>query len=103
LNVNFNTELQNNTTFLDFHIQEVIPFNKPVLLNLSAVFYVTCYMIMLSLWRICSIVDILLNGRGAVMEWYWQGESKQLGGNLSQSHFVHCKFNMDWPGIRPVS
>jgi len=30
LNVNFNTELQNNTTFLDFRIQEVIPFNKPV-------------------------------------------------------------------------
>jgi len=27
LNINLNTELQNNATFLEFCIQEVIPFN----------------------------------------------------------------------------
>jgi len=40
--VKINTELQNNTTFSDFCIQEVIPPNNPVLLNLSAVFNVIC-------------------------------------------------------------
>lgn len=41
------------------------------------------------------------------MELCWndieRGNPNNLEKNLSQSHFVHCKFNMDWPGIRPVS
>jgi len=68
-----------NTEFSDFCIQEVVPLNNPVLLNLSAVFNVICYMIMLSFWRLHSFVDRWLNGYGAVLEWYWQRESKHLG------------------------
>jgi hypothetical protein len=35
------------------------------------------------------------------VEWNWQGKTDNSEKNLSQSHFVHHKPNMDWPGIEP--
>jgi hypothetical protein len=34
-------------------------------------------------------------------EWELAGETKVLGENLLQLHFVHHKFHMTWPGIEP--
>jgi hypothetical protein len=30
------------------------------------------------------------------------GETEELGENLSQCHFFHRKYHMDWPGSEPV-
>jgi hypothetical protein len=35
-----------------------------------------------------------------LVEWEFMGETKILGGNLSQCHFVHNKTHMTWPGIK---
>jgi hypothetical protein len=39
------------------------------------------------------------------MEHRWneidRGKPKYSGKNLSQCHFVHHKYHMDWPGIEP--
>jgi hypothetical protein len=38
---------------------------------------------------------------GAPVELNWQGKTNNSEKNLSQYHFVHHKFHMDWPGIEP--
>ena len=38
-----------------------------------------------------------------LVEIYWQGKVKYLGGKMYQCHFVHHKFYVDWPGINPGS
>jgi len=42
-----------------------------------------------------------MNEYRALVEWYWQEHLKYTKKNLSNYHFVHHKFNMDWPGIKP--
>jgi hypothetical protein len=37
----------------------------------------------------------------ATVERYWQEKPKNSEKNLSQCHFVHQKFHMDWPGCEP--
>jgi hypothetical protein len=39
--------------------------------------------------------DIWLPARTAMVEWYWQGKTKQLKENLFQCHFVHQKSHMN--------
>jgi hypothetical protein len=36
-----------------------------------------------------------------LVEWELEGETKVLGENLPQWHFVHCKSHMTWPGLKP--
>jgi hypothetical protein len=70
-----------------------------------------CVCVLLSWCRqwlaLCSIIDKWkddewrnewTNEYGALVEWYWQGETA-LHGNLSQCYCVHQKIHVDWPGI----
>jgi hypothetical protein len=35
------------------------------------------------------------------VQWEMAGETKVLGGNVPQCHFVHHNSHMTWPGIEP--
>lgn len=37
-----------------------------------------------------------------LVEWHWQGIPQCAEKNLSQSHFLHYKSHVDWPGIEPA-
>jgi hypothetical protein len=36
-----------------------------------------------------------------LVEWWLEGETEVLGGNLPQCNFVHYKSQMNWPGLEP--
>ena len=40
---------------------------------------------------------------GALVDWYWLGKCEVLEVKLSQCHFYHHKFYIDWPGIEAWS
>ena len=47
-----------------------------------------------------------MNEYGAMVEWYWQGETLKYTPrekNLFQRHFVHHKSDTDWSGIELLS
>ena len=84
--------------------------NSSSQLSENTYFYIQCAPIsekVLLFWKVTSLRPFVSLVRATCrwkwvwkfVEWHWQGIPRYAEINLSQSHFVHHKSLVDWPGI----